>query len=141
MKNSAINIKMLFLTAIMAVILLLSPRDTSSQEISGINGSINYISSESAIINDYTSAEIDFIFMNKTIETLIIKDENVNSVSPDVKNLYLLKVLDLAGTKIDVLPEEISQLRCLEEIHLNSEMWQYRLDDVKRLTRAKIVIE
>jgi len=85
MKNSAINIKMLFLTAIMAVILLLSPRDTSSQEISGINGSINYISSESAIINDYTSAEIDFIFMNKTIETLIIKDENVNSVSPDVK--------------------------------------------------------
>ncbi len=141
MKNSAINFEKLLMTALITVIIVLSPRDTISQGISGSTGSSNIISNEYALINDYASAEINSLFKNKSLETLIINDETISSINPEIKSLYLLKVLDLAHTQIDALPEEISQLRSLEEIHLNYELWQYKLDDVKRITRAKIVIE
>lgn len=81
------------------------------------------------------------LFKLGKLEELTIAGEEVTVLPVEVKGMYSLRVLNLSNTSLDVLPEELSQLRNLQEIHLNYERWQYRLDGVKRITRAKIVLE
>lgn len=137
--NRALLLKFsLFIT--LFVVLMVSPRDTSSQEISGKNNNV-IINYNEAVINVYEEESISKIFSNSEIESLIICDNNVYTLNPDIKKMFNLRVLDLSKTNLDNLPQELSQLRQLQEIHLYYEIWQYKLDEVKRITRAKIVIE
>lgn len=81
------------------------------------------------------------IFEMTFLETLDLHDNPLQKLSLDIRKLQSLRVLNLAGTCIEELPEEISQLRHLQEIHLNYEQWQYRQDEVKRITRARIFLD
>ncbi len=81
------------------------------------------------------------IFSCTSLEELKINGNSNYMLPSDVKNLYSLRVLDLGNAQINELPGELAQLRLLREIHLNYELWQYRLDEVQRITRAKIILE
>lgn len=81
------------------------------------------------------------IFELTSLETLDLRNNPLQFLPRDIRKLQSLRVLNLSGTNIEELPEEISQLRHLQEIHLNYEQWQYRLDDVKRITRARIFLD
>jgi len=81
------------------------------------------------------------VFNLINLETLILKNNNITEIPADIRKLYCLKMLDLTNTNIQELPDEISQLNQLKEIHLSYEIWQYRVDKVRKITRAAIILE
>jgi hypothetical protein len=52
-----------------------------------------------------------------------------------------LRVLNLSNTSIGELPEEIEQLIHLKELYLPYAFWVFRLHEVKKITRANIILE
>lgn len=130
------------LAVISSLTLILICGNIYSQEKSGVI--------EPEIKNNIISLDIELnssgmlppeIFSRTSLEELKINGNSDYMLPSDVKNLYSLRVLDLGNAQINELPEELAQLRLLMEIHLNYELWQYRLDEVQRITRAKIILE
>jgi Leucine-rich repeat (LRR) protein len=83
----------------------------------------------------------EYIFNCTNLESLILKNNNISKLPIEIRKLYNLRVLDLSNTDIQVIPEEISQLKLLKELHLTYEIWQYRIDELRKITNAKIVLE
>ncbi len=83
----------------------------------------------------------DEIFEMTNLEILDLHDNPITVLSDYIRRVQNLRVLNLAGTNITELPEGISQLYHLEEIHLSYFQWEYSLDKVKKLTKAKIILE
>ncbi len=142
MKTTQINSRTFITAAITAVVIFMLSLNIYSQESSGEFDYTKSIHSTVLTVNMVNSAEIPAdLFKLNSLEELTITGNEVTVIPVDIKKLILLRVLDLSGTRVDVLPVELSQLRHLQEIHLNYEVWQYRLDEVKKVTRAKIVLE
>ena len=81
------------------------------------------------------------IFKLSQIEELSVNSSSVATLSPDIAKLYNLRILNLDNTSISELPEEISMLLQLKEIHLPYSRWIFRLNEVKKITKAVIVLE
>jgi len=81
------------------------------------------------------------LFRLTALEELTITGNEFTVLPVNIKKLISIRVLNISGTYVEVLPEELSRLLQLQEIHLNYERWQYRLDEIKRITKARIVLE
>ena len=81
------------------------------------------------------------IFNFSDLEELNVNSSEITSMPVDIRKLYNLRVLNLGNTSINELPEEISQLKHLKEIHLPFSYWAFRLNEVKKITRANIILE
>jgi len=93
-------------------------------------------------INGNKSTEIpSFLFEQINLEKLTLNNFNINTLPFEIRYLYKLKYLDLANTNIDNLLDEISKLNNLKELHLSYEQWQYRINEVRKITRAYIILE
>ena len=93
-------------------------------------------------INGNKSTEIpSSLFEQTKLEKLTLRYFDAATISADIRFLYKLTYLDLASSNIDYLPDEISKLNNLKEIHLSYNKWQYRLDEVRKITRANIILE
>ncbi len=142
MKNTQINSRTFIVMAILVVVLFMLSVNIYSQESSGEFDYTKSINSTVLTINILNSSEIPSdLFKLNNLEELTITGDDVTAVPVDIKKLRLLRVLNLSSTMVDVLPTELAQLRHLQVIHLNYERWQYRLDEVRRITRANIVLE
>lgn len=82
-----------------------------------------------------------YIFKMENLEDLSVKSNDLNDISRDIGRLYNLRVLDLSQTSVQNIPDEISQLKHLKEIHLPYMIWEYRIDEVKKLTKANIILD
>jgi hypothetical protein len=69
-----------------------------------------------------------------------LSNNRLTEVPAEIKNLKSLRILNLSGNKIYELPSDISRLKFLKEIYLDREIWQYRLNEVKKITSAKIYL-
>jgi len=84
----------------------------------------------------------EYIFFCTELESLTLKDNNnISSLPVEIKNFCNLRILDLTNTNIKEIPKEISQLKLLQELHLNYMQWQYRLDELRKITKARIILE
>jgi Leucine-rich repeat (LRR) protein len=81
------------------------------------------------------------VFQMKSLETLDLSNNPIETIPVDIRKLQYLRVLDLTETNVDELPEEISELIHLQEIHLDYVRWESKLDKVKKLTHAAIILE
>lgn len=137
-------------TLIIALFVLIFSRLTQSQSkelAETIKSPASYSSAVSNIILeiDLSSSDLnsvpEIVFQMTSLETLDLRNNPISKLPREIRNLQNLRVLNLAGTTIEELPDELSQLRHLKEIHLKCEQWQLRLDEVKRITKARIVLE
>jgi Leucine-rich repeat (LRR) protein len=80
------------------------------------------------------------IFEMSNLQSLDLSNNYLTEVPKEIKNLQDLKVLKLNGNNIYELPSEISRLKFLKEIYLDYFIWQYRLDELKSLTDARIIL-
>lgn len=80
------------------------------------------------------------IFEMKNLQSLDLSNNYLTAVPKEIKNLQDLKVLKLNGNNIYELPSEISRLKFLKEIYLDYFIWQYRIDELKALTDARIIL-
>lgn len=106
---------------------------------------INSQSSPSAETTaDYSNKELkDFpeeILQFKNLSELDLSGNALTSLPKAIKKLRHLKILRINGNKIYSLPAELKRLKFLKEIYIEREIWQYRLEEVKKLTSAKIFL-
>lgn len=80
------------------------------------------------------------VFEMKNLQVLDISNNYLSALPAEIKNLKELKVLMLYGNNIFELPLEISRLKFLKEIYLDYNIWCYRLDEVRTLTNARIIL-
>lgn len=80
------------------------------------------------------------LFTVTTLKQLDLSNNNLTELPSEIKNLKYLQVLKLNGNKIYELPAGISRLKFLKEIYLSREIWQYRLDEIRKLTSARIIL-
>ncbi len=129
------------ISALLFLIFFFLTVNTSSQERSGLieAGLNNTVVLDIDIKSGGLIPEEIFTYIN--LEELKISG-NENTILPEnIKKLTSLQILDLSSVQVNELPGELSQLRHLREIHLNYELWQYRLDEVRRITRAQIILK
>lgn len=81
------------------------------------------------------------IFKISRLEELNINSNQISTIPRDIKKLYNLRILNLANTSVQELPEQIRQLLRLQELHLPYTYWVFRLNELKKITRAKIILE
>lgn len=81
------------------------------------------------------------VFEMKDLKVLDLSNNNITEIPADIKNLENLTVLKLNGNKIYELPNEISRLKMLKEIHIDRFIWAFKMDEIKKLTNAKIILE
>ena len=74
------------------------------------------------------------------LKQLDLSNNKITEVPTEIENLKSLMVLNLSGNKIYEMPDELSKLKFLKEIYLDREIWQYRLNEVKKLTSARIIL-
>ncbi|MBS1492549.1 MAG: leucine-rich repeat domain-containing protein [Bacteroidetes bacterium] len=74
------------------------------------------------------------------VKTLDLSDNKLTNIPSEIQNLKYLTVLKLNGNKIYELPSVVSKLKFLKEIYLDREIWQYRLNEVKKITAARIIL-
>lgn len=80
------------------------------------------------------------VFEMKNLHILDISNNYLSAVPVEIKNLKELKVLMLYGNNIYELPLEISRLKFLKEIYLDYSIWCYRLEELRTLTNARIIL-
>lgn len=80
------------------------------------------------------------IFEIKNLQSLDLSNNYLTEVPKEIKNLQELKVLKLNGNNIYELPFEISRLKFLREIYLDYSIWFFRLNELKALTNARIIL-
>lgn len=80
------------------------------------------------------------LFSMSSLKQLDLSNNKLTGLPSSIKNLKKLQILKLNGNKIYELPSEISRLKFLKEIYLSREIWQYRLDEVRKLTSARITL-
>jgi len=81
------------------------------------------------------------VFEMTSLEILDLHGNPIENLPRDIRNLQNLRVLNLTGTNIDALPRELKMLIHLQEIHLDFATWEFRLDKIQSLTRARIMLE
>jgi Leucine-rich repeat (LRR) protein len=81
------------------------------------------------------------VFKLSELEELNVNSSGITSLPSDIKKLYNLRVLNLGNTSISELPEEIRWLKHLKEIHLPFSFWGFRLDEVRKITNANIILD
>lgn len=74
------------------------------------------------------------------LSELDLSGNNISELPKSIKKLNCLRILRLNGNKIYSLPFELKKLKFLKEIYLERDIWQYRLEEVKKLTSAKIFL-
>ncbi len=99
---------------------------TDAQEMDFSNKAINTLPAE--------------LFSMSSLKQLDLSNNKLSGLPFEIKNLKNLQVLKLNGNKIYELPSEISRLKFLKEIYLSRDVWQYRLDEVRKLTSARIIL-
>ena len=80
------------------------------------------------------------VFSMKNLKELDLSCNCISEIPSSIKNLSSLTKLNLSGNKIYELPAEISRLKFLKEIYLDRDIWRYRLEEVKKLTHARIIL-
>ena len=83
--------------------------------------------------------EIDFPEGNR-IESLSLKDNQLNRIPSSIKKCKRLKSLNLEGNAIRRIPRWITQLDSLEEITLNFNQLKLSRADVRNLSKVKQII-
>jgi len=102
------------------------------------------------IKNDVNQLEVDYsgkeinkfpaeVLAMTDLKQLDLSNNNLTELPKEIKSLKYLSVLNVSGNKIYELPSEISRLKFLKEIYLDRVIWQYRLNEVKRLTSARVI--
>ncbi len=81
------------------------------------------------------------IFKLCQLEELNVNSRNITSLPADIKKLCNLTILNLSNTSLCELPAEISKLIHLKEIHLPFAYWVFRVNEVKKITNANIILE
>jgi len=81
------------------------------------------------------------VFKLSSIEELTVNSDDITSIPADIRKLYNLRTLNLSNTSVTSLPKEMEQLLLLKELHLPYNYWVYRLDEVKKITKAKVILE
>ena len=71
------------------------------------------------IANDVDLGRIDELSKFKNLEYLSLRGDRLRSLPPQLFELERLKVLDLSDNDLDLLPEEFTNLRSLEELYLD----------------------
>ncbi len=61
----------------------------------------------------------------KQLERLILQDNNLKTLPPQIRQLSALKSLNLLGNDISLLPEEMQELSTLEKVELPKNMVEY----------------
>lgn len=86
-------------------------------------------------------AEFPSEVLNMTdVKQLDLSNNKITNIPAAIQNLKYLTVLKLNGNKIYELPAVVSKLKFLKEIYLDREIWQYRLNEVKKITAARIIL-
>jgi len=75
-----------------------------------------------------------------SLKVLDLSDNNITELPFEIKKLQYLSVLKLNGNKISELPKEISRLKMLKEIYLDRHQWCFKVNELKKLTNAKIIL-
>jgi len=76
----------------------------------------------------------------KNLRILDLSNNQISTIPVEIKNLKNLSVLKLNGNKICSLPEGISRLKMLKEIYLDHYYWCFRIDEIRKITDAKIIL-
>jgi len=103
----------------------------------------NFVKNAVSIVlsGKYLTEMPGYIYKNEELEELTILSDGINAIEPDIRKLYNLRKLDLSNTSVQSLPEELRWLKQLNEIRLPHSIWAFRLDEVRKLTNAEIILE
>ena len=80
------------------------------------------------------------VFIMTELKQLDLSNNKLSVLPSEIKNLKTLTVLKLNGNEIYELPAAIQKLKFLKEIYLDRNIWQYRTQEVKNLTSARIIL-
>ncbi len=80
------------------------------------------------------------IFEMKNLQILDISNNSLDELPQEIKNLENLQILKLNGNNLYQLPAEVESLKFLKEIYLDRFIWSYRLDEVRKITNARIIL-
>jgi Leucine-rich repeat (LRR) protein len=113
--------------------------------------SLNFAASFNRVQTGITQQDMDYSgkgisefpkeILNMTdLKQLDLSNNKITNVPADIQNLKYLMVLKLNGNKIYELPSVVSKLKFLKEIYLDREIWQYRINEVKKITSARVIL-
>lgn len=80
------------------------------------------------------------IFEMENLKVLDISNNELDELPSEIKNLKNLKILIMNGNNLYELPEELSRLKFLKEIYLDYSIWCFRVNEIKKVTKAKIFL-
>ncbi len=81
------------------------------------------------------------IFEMTNLQILDLSYNELSELPKEIKHLQNLRILKLNGNDIYELPEEITRLKFLKEIYLDYNTWYCRLNEVRKITNAKIYLK
>jgi Leucine-rich repeat (LRR) protein len=142
MKNLKTTSRTFLQRALLAVIFFALQLNIFSQQSSGEYNYFENMNSTALNVKISGTGEIPAdLFKLSSLEELTLTGDALTEIPADIKKLNTLLVLNISGTSVEVLPKELSQLMQLKELRLNYEKWQYKLDHVRKITKAKIILE
>ncbi len=81
-----------------------------------------------------------YIYESKDLYHLDLSDNSITEVSSKIGDLRNLRVLDLTKNDIYSLPDELNKLKFLRELYLDYDYWHSNLGQLKKLTKARIIL-
>jgi Leucine-rich repeat (LRR) protein len=147
-RTTGLSITSMFIICILICGTILN--NSYSQQMDIVDGSKTSTYSASTEITSITEINLnsknlssvpEIVFQMKSLEALDLSNNPIETIPVDIRKLQYLRVLDLTGTNVDELPEEISELIHLQEIHLDYVRWESKLDKVRKITHAAIILE
>lgn len=132
-----------YLNAQSHMIIATRAKDNSSYETTNSNfrttEGANYSKTLDLSNEDLTGIPVS-IYDMRSLECLNLDNDRIIWIPADIRNLKNLRILTI-GKNVFELPDELRQLLLLVELHLPYEQWQYRLDEVRKITKAKIILD
>ncbi len=127
------------LVSFLLVFILVSDSFSQSRE-SRVRSSGKMYIHEADLSNKKLTLIPDDVFLAVDLRILDLSNNELTSLPSEIENLKNLRVLDVRGNDIYELPEGLNRLKFLKEIHLDYDYWHNNLKDVKKLTKARIIL-
>jgi Leucine-rich repeat (LRR) protein len=70
-------------------------------------------------------------------EVLVMRNRKMETLPPEIGNLYHLKILNIGNNELKFLPAEIGQLKNLEELSVENNKLTHLPNEILRLTRLR----